>query len=329
MTDEKHLQHTVIWKRRPYILVDVSQEESSGGLYPVCMSWLKTRPIWLGVSFGRYCTFQIADNRLVLTRLNILTDDENYPMLYRVEPRFCQEDHTMEYRRLRHRCTFTGTIRIGTGTVINRFEPRNCLTPQLLNELWDLVFDNGVLLQTHDALPVVAAQAKAQKQAESFCTTYTLDSKRRAVLDELCAYLETDEAAPFFSVIHPERVLEVLEQLKNTLNTPLWFICRYGDTGLSERLSLDYLKRLGVPDAVISFLGKHLDKAVTEKMVVLEFLETFYRGIAAPYWEDRVIPGHLYTDAGIPAEVTASIRARLQQVTLESWGMDADGGQRQ
>lgn len=327
MSDEKHLQHTVIWKRRPYILVDVSQEESSGGLYPVFVSWQKIRLISRGVSFGRYCTFQIADNRLVLTRLNILTDDDNYPMLDRVEPRFCQEDHTMEYRRLRHRCTFTGTIRIGTGTVRNRFEPRNCLTPQSLRELWDLVFENGVLQQAHDVMPAVTAHIQAQQQANRFCATHALDSKRGAELYELCAYRETDEAAPFFSVIHPEQVLEALEQLKRTIGTPYWFICSYGDTGLSERLSLDYLQRLTVPDTWIRFLEKQLHEAVTEKMVVLEFLETFCRGIAAPYWEDRVMPGHLYTDARIPAEVTAAIRDGLQRVSLESWGMDADGGQ--
>ena len=326
MNDKKYLHHTVLWKRRPYILVDMHQDENSGGLYPFCANWLQTTPISSGLSCGNYSTFQIAESQLVLTRLNILTADGNYPVIDRVEPCFCQEDHTMEYRRLRHRCTFTGTIRIGTGTVINRFEPRNCLTPKSLSELWDLVFDHGVLQQAHDAMPVVAAHIQAQQQANSFCATHALDSKRRAAVDELCAYRETDWAAPLFSVIHPERVLETLEQLKRTLGTPYWFICSYGDSGLSERLSLDYLHRLTVPDTLIRFLEKHLNEAVTEKMVVLEFLETFYRDIAAPYWEDRVIPGHLYTDAGIHTEVTASIRGRLQQVTLERWGQDADGG---
>jgi hypothetical protein len=142
---------------------------------------------------------------------------------------------------------------------------------------------------------------------------------RRRELLALCSYEEQN--IPCFDVMQPDKIKDMLAQLQDTLNTPYWFIEKYAESGLSQSLTFDYMRELGIPGEMLAFMRRFVGGAVTEKMVILELIESMYRGIAAPYWEERVAPDYLYTNANIPAEVTSAIRERLAQVSLESWNI--------
>jgi len=141
---------------------------------------------------------------------------------------------------------------------------------------------------------------------------------RRRSKDNYLKYIEWSKI-PFFCHLQPDAAVAALALAQKSKGTPFWFIANYGDSGLSHQLTFGYLRSLGLPYRMARFLKSFVRNEVTEKMVILEFIESMLRCVAAPHWEERVMPGHLYTNANIPPDVTSAIRSRLSTVTLQSW----------
>lgn len=361
-TNIENLNNTVIWNNRCYQLVDIISENGSIPFDPKAYGFV-TIPICSDCQSGYYCTFEIDNDIMNLTKLNIMTADEQYLTLNGVEPVFCSDDHSREYRNLRHAIGFTGVFRIGRGRMINAFHRCGSLGPGHLLELWDLEFSDGHLVKRINQMDLAAQQVVVQEQIFEYIATHDPGKSRANSLLMHCSYrnkegwqekawdhpdqhifssiktifrmfkgrgnfyylkyLDWNEKLnpiPFFESLRPDLARSALAIVKNNKNTPSWFIAQYGDSGLSQQLTFRYLWKLGVPYRLVRFMKKLVNINVTEKMVILEFLESMLLTVAAGHWEERVTPGHLYTNANIPAEVTASIRKRLLTVTLDSWG---------
>ena len=249
------------------------------------------------------------------------------------------------------------TVAIGRGIIHNVFNQRDQLGAQSIRKLWDLEFANGTLIKTTDQMPLLRRQLEVQRQIIEFAADHNFDAIRSKALFDHCRYLDpgaaiehpldsqdqslyrvlkaigrkvsgttTDkyqhflswDAVPLFASLQPDAALQTLEYFKRIKGTPLWFIWAYNNSGLSCQLTFNYLRSLTVPAHIVSFLKRLVTSEVTEKMVILEFLESIRQTIAGDYWEVRVLPGHLYTNANIPVDVTAAVRNRLASVTQET-----------
>ncbi len=353
-----HQNHTVIQDGIAFILVDVAGKDGVQVFDPTTFG-LKPAPICEQCQSGYYCTFAVDSSALYLTKLNILAADSDCPAIEGNEPALCNVDYTMEYRNLRVALQFSGTVRIGRGKITNVFNQRDQLGSPVIRELWDLEFENGRLIQTTDQMPLLRRQLKVQRQIIEFAADQSFDATRSKALFAHCRYHDPSAAVehpwdsqeqslvgvfksigrkisgttidkyqrylswssvPLITALQPDAALQTLEYFRSIKGTPLWFVWAYNDSGLSCQLTFNYLRSLTVPAHIVSFLKRLVTFEVTEKMVILEFLESIRLTIAGDYWEERVLPGHLYTNANIPVDVTAAVRNRLASVTQENWG---------
>lgn len=355
---QEYQNYTVIKDDVAFILVDVAGNAESL-LFNLVAFGFKPAAICDECRSGYYCTLQVVEETLVLTTLNILTEDSIYPPINGVEPVLCRDDYTMEYNTLNLTLKFDGIVRIGRGIIHNVFNQRDQLGAQSIRNLWDLEFANGTLIKTTDQMPLLRRQLEVQRQIIEFAADHNFDAIRSKALFDHCRYLDpgaaiehpldsqdqslyrvlkaigrkvsgttTDKyqrylswsSVPLITALQPDAALQTLEYFRSIKGTPLWFVWAYNDSGLSCQLTFNYLRSLTVPAHIVSFLKRLVTSEVTEKMVILEFLESIRQTIAGDYWEVRVLPGHLYTNANIPVDVTAAVRNRLASVTQENWG---------
>ncbi|MDY0383876.1 hypothetical protein, partial [Trichlorobacter sp.] len=250
--------------------------------------------------------------------------EDQYPLIGGVAPVFCSDDHSMEYRRLRHPVIFTGTIRIGSGPTDGRYEWRQSLGPSTIIQLWDLDFVDGKLVEAEDKLAEVAMQEEAATQIREYVASNLLAQEMKDRLLSYCRY--SDDFAdrhsvdvPYFDVLKPAEAFSALKRAKAGRNTPEQFIKNYAESGLSRQLSINYLKHLGMSEELVAFLRGLVTETQTEKMIVLEVIETLLLGLAADHWEERVQPGSLYSNANIPKTLTDTVRERLSGTTMTAW----------
>lgn len=359
----ENLNNIVVWKKKEYHLIDISAQ-TGGLLFNPVQYGFDTRAISKECKSGYYCMYQVDDAILYMAQLNIMTADGLRAPLDGVEPVFCQDDHTMEYRSLHHLIQFSGVIRIGRGMRINAFKWLNSLGPGHLRELWDLEFHNGTLIGSKNRKKLAEKQISVQEKIFEYLTYNNPGLVRTKQLLEFCAYHNQEgwtekpfchpgqdmfsatyallvrlfkkrnntdflrlydsdkdsDPVPYFHALQPQASLLALKMLKKLEGTPDWFIARYGDSGLSQRLTFEYLKELGVPSRMRNYLKQFVSADLTVRKVILEFLESMHLSIAKERWEERVLPGYLYTDANIPQHVTSAIRNRISVVTLDNWG---------
>ena len=313
----------VVWNRVAFRFIDIKSTEAKSVITPSDYS-LTPKPICKYCQRGYYCILHIVGDRLLLTNLNIMAEEEQYPLIGGVAPSFCSDDHSMEYRRLRHPVTFSGTIRIGRGPIDGRYEWRQSLGPSTIIQLWDLDFVGGKLIAAEDKLAEVAMQEEAATQIRKYVASNLLAQEMKEKLLSYCRY--SDDFAdrhsvdvPYFDVLKPAEAFSALKRAKAGRNTPEQFIRNYAESGLSRPLTIHYLKHLGMSDELVDFLRGLVTETQTEKMIVLEVIETLLQGLAADCWEERVQPGPLYSHANIPKTLTDTIRERLGGTTMTAW----------
>ncbi len=313
----------VIWNHVGFRLVDIGPSSLASIIVPADYG-MTAKPICKYCQRGYYCTFHLVGDQLLLTNLNIMAEEEHCPLIGGVAPVFCSDDHSMEYRRLRHPVSFSGTIRIGNGPTDGRYEWRQLIGPKTIRQLWDLDFVDGKLVAAEDKLPEVAKQKEAAKLIREYVARNLLPKETKEKLLSYCRYSDDfgdrhSVDVPYFDVLKPAEAFSALKRAIAGRNTPEQFIKNYAESGLSRQLTMHYLKHLGMSEELIEFLKGLVTETQTEKMIVLEVIETMLRGIAASYWDDRVQLGSLYHNANIPKLLTNSIRKRLSGITMASW----------
>jgi len=322
--DREYNNNDVIWKRTAYQLIDCTPAEA-GIIIDPCDYGMTPMAICRQCQTGFYCTYHVANDALLLTKLNILTLDGQFSEIDGKTPIFCNDDHSWEYQRLRHFVRFTGIMRIQEN--MSEAKRKRLWNTGYRSQLWDLSFIDGRLESVVNRLDLVETQLKAQRKIRNFIANHNLDSKRTRELIRLCNNIndkdwkiaDFDYTCTRFHALQPDVLLAALGQVQKARGKPYWFIANYGDSGLGCGLTFKYLQALGLPAQLLNFCKEFVSDTITERMVVLEFIESMRLTIAADCWEERVTPGHLYTDAHIPVELTTAIRKRLVGITLNSW----------
>lgn len=300
----ENLNDIVVWNRTAFCLVDVMTEYGDTIFSPDIYG-IQATPICNECKRGFYCRFHVANDSLILTKLNIMAANDFYPKISGITPSFCSADHSMEYRKIREPVKFSGTIRVGLGQQVSRYDWRQHIDPKQIKSLWDLEFSNGKLLSAINQMPLVAMSQHNLPIAE-YSASYAND-----------AYGVSD--IPYFHLLNHAKVSLAFRKTRKPARTPKSFIQNYARLGLSQQLTLEYLDKLGISPQLSKFLRELVSETQTEKMIVLEVIETMLQTVASNHWEERVHPGHLYQDAYIPASLTATIRGRLAGISMTSW----------
>lgn len=312
-----------VWDKTTYRLVDVDTA-TDGTLFNPHHYGMNVVPICKYCNRGFYCTFHLVNGLLLLTKLNIMTADGVYPEICGVRAMFCSDDHSMEYCRIREVIRFTGTIRIGFAKKEFWYDWRQELGIDNIKRLWDLQFSDGKLISAEDFMPLVEAQKNVEAEMKEFFERNMLAPRSIERLRSHCRLGAS--AIPYFDVLNPGTTINILQKIKKRSKTPQMFIKNYNHYGLSHRLTLEYLERLGITPDLSTFLKNLVSNTQTEKMIVLEVIETLLQTIAAGHWDERVHPDYLYKNANIPQSLTETIRNRLRGISMSSWNPKSDTG---
>lgn len=298
--------NTLLWNRKKYTLLDfcrattVQGEEKGSDLVDLHLDddlfnaeAFGIQPQkWGRVLCGEYAReYQVKGACLYLTSLSISTEDGAYPELNGVACEVDKNSLVGKYSDLALPLPFSGNLRIAEGTAPSARYALFISLSTYYESVFDLTFEDGVLIVARDLSPFVQKLRDFHPTLTAYLKNNWLTDSERALLDCDFGLPSDPEIIDSFFNGGEEHIWNVklarindIEKRRNNIEKFIGTYYQHYQVVHQYAHTFKHLRYVGLPPRMANFLEELVSKEVSEKMVVLAFLNHMLQTGAKGQW---------------------------------------------